>query len=384
MVNKMKKFLTRSLITIAILSTSAFAENNHYMMIVDAGSSGSRLHIFKYDGPASLPSITDVFSENVKPGLSSYANHPENAGASLKSILDDATDFMQKNGGDIKTTPINILATAGMRLLPAEKQQAIYANITNYLKTNYQFTVGNVETISGKMEGLYGWLDVNYLLDTFRLPRLSVGAIDMGGASTEIAFATDDRSHPDDEISLNINHQHYTVFSKSFLGLGQDLALLSMLADPGAGVCFPQHYVYNQRIPGNFRMSYCGAVYDNVIQNNEVIEQMISTQHQAFVAFSGIYYTYHFFNADQKTDQATLESKIQTVCNKPWEQLQKDYPDVPEKYLATYCANGVYEDQLLNNVYKLDSSRLFVTNQLNQKDIDWTLGAALYQLVNQS
>jgi apyrase len=371
----MKKFLTHSLIT------PAFADSNHYMMIVDAGSSGSRLHIFKYEGPDALPVITDVFSENVKPGLSSYADHPENAGASLKKLLDDATDFMQKNGGDIKTTQLNILATAGMRLLPEDKQQAIYTNITNYLKNNYQFSVGNVETISGKMEGLYGWLDVNYLLDTFHVPHFSVGSIDMGGASTEITFATDDHSHPDDEISVKINNQSYTVFSKSFLGLGQDQALNAMSANQTASYCYPQHYVYNQTSSGNFAMTSCGTIYANIIQDHHVIQQMISTQNQPFVAFSGIYYTYSFFNADQKADQATLESKIQAVCNKPWEQLQQEYPDVPEKYLSTYCANGVYEDQLLNNAYKLDSSRLIVTNKIKQKDIDWTLGAALYRLV---
>ena len=121
-----------------------------------------------------------------------------------------------EHGAKPASTDINLLATAGMRLLPEEKQQAIYSSIKSFLKNNYQFPVGEIKTISGKMEALYGWLDINYLLGNFKNHQATIGSIDMGGASTEIAFATEDESRPEDEIKIDINDKHYIVFSKSF------------------------------------------------------------------------------------------------------------------------------------------------------------------------
>jgi apyrase len=327
-----------------------------------------------------MPVVSDVFSESVKPGLSSYAGQPESAGDSLKKLFDDAVQFLQKNNVDVKTVPMNIYGTAGMRLLSEENQEAIYANITYYLKKNkYQFGTPDAKTISGKMEGLYGWLDVNYLSENFQNHQSTLGSIDMGGASTQIAFATDDQSKPDDEISVTINNQTYRVFSKSFLRLGQDQARDKMSSDPEASACYPTNYPFSSGV-GKFDFATCKPIYENIIKDKQVAEQIISSPDH-FVAYSGIYFTYNFFNMDQTPEQAILESRIGTVCSESWEQLQKDYPTVAAPYLSAYCANGVYQDQLLYSTYQLQGKQMTVVNQINQTGIDWTLGAAVYSLL---
>lgn len=379
----MKKYfqLLFAIIISSALSVNAFAKSNNYIIYIDAGSTGSRLHIFEYEKTLSVPSIKDVFSVNIKPGLSEYADHPESSGNSLKKLFDDAAKFLLDQGADLSTVPINLFATAGMRLLPEDKQQAIYLDVSNFMRNNYEFAIKDIKTISGKMEGLYGWLDVNYLLGNLQNHRATVGSIDMGGASTQIAFATKDTSKPDDEVSLNIDNQHYVVFSKSFLGLGQDQARDIMLVDQGSSHCFPKNYVVNNENIGNFNMLSCGSIYNKILQTQKVSKQLVSTQGESFIAYSGIYFSYNFFNIDKTPDQTSLETQIQNVCTRTWEQLQNDYPKVPEKYLSTYCANGVYHNKLIYDTYKIQGSQLTVTNQINQKDIDWTLGAALYDLI---
>lgn len=364
-----------------VLSHSALADSNHYTVLIDAGSSSSKVHVFQYDDSSAMPVVNDLFSESAKPGLSSFADHPENAGQSLKKAVDDATQFLQNRGADLSATDISVLGTAGMRLLSDDQQQAIYASVKQYLAANYAYPVKFFKTISGQKEALFGWLDVNYLLGNFQQNQTTVGSIDMGGASTQIAYISSNPQDPNN-IQIKINNNTYTVFAKSFLGLGQDQARAAMTSDQAASSCYPQNYVFNKTAQGNFNMNGCGAIYSAILQKANVAQQIIPFNGQSFYAYSGIYFTYNFFNTDKTPDQASLESHIQGVCNETWAQLQKDYPNVDAKYLSSDCANAVYNDQLIYSAYKLVGSQLVVVSQINQTGIDWTLGAVLYGVVH--
>lgn len=366
---------------LSLSSISVFAGHNQYAIFVDAGSTGSRLHVFQYDKTLPIPVIKDIFSESTKPGLSSYADHAEDAGASLQNSLDHAAQTLRNRGADIQFVSVHILATAGMRLLPEATQRRIYENVINYIKKNYQFAIGEVKTIDGQMEALYGWLDVNYLLENFQNRQPTVGSIDMGGASTQIAFAMQDLGWHDDVISLKISDQIYHVFTKSFLGLGLEQAGEAMKSHAAAGSCFPQNYRFSTSGIGDFSMAFCSSIYADIIENQQVSKKIAPIQGQPFIAYTGIYYTYNFFNVDKTPDQASLGAKIQYICSKTWNQLQSEFPTIAEKYLSTYCASGVYENLLLYKAYKIEGSQLTVANQINQKEIDWTLGAALYSLL---
>lgn len=53
-----------------------------YIILIDAGSSGSRVHVHQYhDG--DIPVVQPSDSIKIKPGLSSYATSPTTAGESL-------------------------------------------------------------------------------------------------------------------------------------------------------------------------------------------------------------------------------------------------------------------------------------------------------------
>jgi apyrase len=372
----MKKIIA---VLLCLFTTTAFADQ--YQIIVDAGSSGSRLHLFQYDATQTVPVINDIFSESTKPGLSSFANNPQDAGASLKKLLDDATAQVknkQINPHDVK---ISIQATAGMRLLPTDKQQAIYASVTQYLQ-QYEFTVDRVETIPGKMEAIYGWLDINYLAGHFQDHSATNGSIDMGGASTQIAFVTNDTSKPDDMVTLTVGGQQYAVFAKSFLGLGQDQSRDKMTTFSGAENCYPTGYTMNPSQTGNFNYMNCTPLYGKIIEDNHVMDQIVPIGKNIFTAYSGAYYTLNFLGADTNPTEANLYNRIMKVCTESWDQLKKDYPQVADKYLSTYCANGVYMKDLFFAAYNIRDNQMVVTNQINGKDIDWTLGALLFGLVH--
>ncbi len=378
----MNKF---TLTTIAIASISmtntVFADTFHYAAIIDAGSSGSRIHLFQYEADKAIPAIKDIFSESIKPGLSSYSKNPTAAGESLKQLLDDAVNTLQKEHVDPKTVSVSVLATAGMRLLPTDSQQAIYDNVKNYIQDHYAFSIKQVATIPGQMEGLYGWLDVNYLAENFQHDTETLGSIDMGGASTQITFTTTDTTHPEDEMDIQVGKKSYHVFAKSFLGLGQDQSLATMNKDAAASSCYPVNYTMDQLV-GNYDYATCSATYTNIIQQHHVVEEVVPHADQHFIVFSAAYYDYKFFNLLQTPDQSTVEQRVQSICSESWDQLQKDYPKENPKFLANYCANETYLDDLFYNTYQLNGSHIKITDKINDEDLDWTTGALLFQLAN--
>lgn len=378
------------------LFSNAFA-SPQYAIVIDAGSSGSRLHLFTYENdkqPSShLPSITEVFYEANKIGLSAFSDHPDDAGASLKKILDDGQAKLTEMNIPPEQVPVDVFATAGMRLLPKKQQKLIYASVKDYIKKNYLFNIKTVEakTITGRTEALYGWLDVNYLAQNFQPQSVqTLGSIDMGGASTQIAFALPDadatataqqqKDKKKDVISLYISDRHYQIFAHSFLGLGIDKARSSLNENKDS--CYPKNY--NN---GNFDFATCTSAFNQILdqyQINTILAQDIPKDVK-FLAYSGAFYTYHFFNADDSPQpKIALENQLSSVCYQPWETLKKLYPTVAEKYLSDYCANGVYIDSLFYNQvhgYGITDEQLTITDNINHQSIDWTLGALLYHLL---
>jgi hypothetical protein len=57
------------------------AQDLQYIALIDAGSSGSRIHVHAFQpAPSGLPTIFPSTNLKSKPGLSSFASKPEEAG----------------------------------------------------------------------------------------------------------------------------------------------------------------------------------------------------------------------------------------------------------------------------------------------------------------
>ncbi|KAF9944248.1 Guanosine-diphosphatase, partial [Mortierella alpina] len=61
-----------------------------YVLMVDAGSSGSRIHAYKFNYCKATPELEHELFEQIKPGLSSYGPDAEGAAQSLDQLLDIA------------------------------------------------------------------------------------------------------------------------------------------------------------------------------------------------------------------------------------------------------------------------------------------------------
>jgi len=61
-----------------------------YNIVLDAGSTGSRIHIFKFQKAGTQLLLQSDGFHQLKPGLSSFADNPQAAADSLKPLMEEA------------------------------------------------------------------------------------------------------------------------------------------------------------------------------------------------------------------------------------------------------------------------------------------------------
>lgn len=198
----------------------------------------------------------------INPGLSSCSNNPSSASDYIDPLLKFAATNIPPSKH--KETPLFILATAGMRLLPEQTQNAILDDLRKDIPKNYSFilSANHIQVISGKDEGIYSWIAINYLMgkfdhsfsngpialidlgNKFTTRTRTIGMLEMGGASLQVAYEITSKNQMNklkekfvsDEMVKNMisdvnlgcsthdsNHD-YHLFVTTYLGLGANVA----------------------------------------------------------------------------------------------------------------------------------------------------------------
>ncbi|KAG7233266.1 hypothetical protein INR49_007346 [Caranx melampygus] len=91
-----------------------------YGIMFDAGSTGTRVHVFKFQTEEKeAPKLAHETFRAIKPGLSAYADDPDECVSGIMELLEVAKSSVPPSAWS--TTPVVLKATAGLRLLPGEK-----------------------------------------------------------------------------------------------------------------------------------------------------------------------------------------------------------------------------------------------------------------------
>ncbi|RKP13343.1 nucleoside phosphatase GDA1/CD39 [Piptocephalis cylindrospora] len=200
-----------------------------HVLVVDAGSTGSRIHVYRFNHCQDQPALEDEVFLQTKPGLSAYPDDPEAAARSLDTLLDAARSHIPE--GMHACTPITVKATAGLRLLGEERSGRILQAVRTHLQDHYPFRVipgqGGVEVMEGKDEGVFAWITVNYLLGHLAHLRGTAAIMDLGGGSTQIVFEPNTTlpgvapiEPGDHRYSMEFSGHQHTLFQHSYLGYG--------------------------------------------------------------------------------------------------------------------------------------------------------------------
>lgn len=214
-----------------------------YAIMIDAGSTGSRIHVYKFNNCGPTPELeNEEFKMTEKreggSGLSAYKADADGAATSLDPLLEVA---MATIPDDYKScSPLAVKATAGLRLLGDEMSSKILEAVRYRLETAYPFPVvsaekGGVEIMPGEMEGVYAWITTNYLLGKIGGPDKSPTAaiFDLGGGSTQIVFQPtfpeiigggmppdSQMEEGDHKYNLDFGGRSFSLYQHSHLGYG--------------------------------------------------------------------------------------------------------------------------------------------------------------------
>lgn len=247
-----------------------------YGILLDAGSGSTKGHIYTWDPCYEvIPNVELLHSmKKMRPDLASYApslgGDPTLVGHNLKPILDKAKDIIPSQLW--KHTPVFLTGTAGMRLLSEPDRAIVLRKVNLWLADpqNHPFLYGTTgkggqfwaQTISGDLEGVYGFIDLNFLLGNLRGQNISnqilfgedegnevslanriqqiAGWVDMGGASLQVSFAPLESTIISNVYPIYpVQYEHKTtstgstyastyIYTHSWNGFGQRAARIRM------------------------------------------------------------------------------------------------------------------------------------------------------------
>jgi len=242
---------TRLQLPQSLSSPSPSPSPSPYRIILDGGSTGSRLYVYEFTY-STLTGITSCHRRlNIKAEIpiSSFATSPTTSIAKhLLPLFYRAAKIIPTRYHS--TTRVYYQATAGMRLLSPQTQKQVYDNLFDGLTEDEGFAFRNVTkrdqvgTLEGHLEAFYGAMAANYLEGLIDVNlRLTddggndgdivdgpLGALDMGGASMQIVYLPDSENddytdNDSDSSSTNCVGDRNTLceeefFSKSYLSYG--------------------------------------------------------------------------------------------------------------------------------------------------------------------
>lgn len=393
-------------------------------LMIDAGSTGTRVHTYRWltTPGTALPEFTDDFFKEVSPGLSSFHKNPNEAGKSIIPLLEDAKSHMPESYWS--TAMVTVKATAGLRLLGDEVQEAILDSVFNTLKQYpFQCDRGRVSVISGVEEAVGAWLTVNYLLDTLTGPQDStVGILDLGGASTQVACVPVSAQGRSEHVTLvTLGHVTTPVFVISHLKYGLmearkrlDRTVLergSAVGEVVANPCFPKGWngtgsgqagADGMSFRGTGDFAECQQIMSEVMQPAR--ELRTPSCNGRFLAMSYYYDVLPSVGLGPVVGVRDVERKASEICRLSYGELQSTVKDARPGFVARACGDLLYIAALLQGPVALspmlaedrDRSEEYQTNagdfapnvvrlgkKISGKELSWTMGSTLLMMQEQ-
>ena len=397
-------------------------------VVLDAGSSGTRVLVFRWRAGAPLTSLEQVRHRERNPGLSSCAAAGKAEEAQRACSRDAITEILTVGAAGLDTETIGranvyLRATAGLRLLEPHAREALLTGAKEAISlspfASCRSKLACPRMIDGAEEAVFDWLSANTALalvrDTSAAASHTVGALDLGGASTQIAFA-----HPSGQYL----GARTPLYAASRLNFGMNAAFVAVQrASASTGLARGPHPCVVRpaagaaaAAAGNF--DACLAAVRAWVASSERTglgglgpspPRPPLPRNLPFVAFDNFALTvgalwggasaasaprgrFPGYAALAELPAPTLREiaeRARALCRRPWSQLRAATPAPPaidglsDKKLAKACFSAAYTVTLLGDVYgfDFDERRVAYAEKLNGFAGSWALGALAAEIV---
>uniref|UniRef100_A0A9J7YYV2 nucleoside diphosphate phosphatase n=2 Tax=Cyprinus carpio TaxID=7962 RepID=A0A9J7YYV2_CYPCA len=383
-------------------STSAQVvnENFQYGIMFDAGSTGTRIHVFKFQiEPNEAPKLAHETFRAIKPGLSAYADDPEKSKEGLLELLKVARDTIPETLWS--SSPLILRATAGLRLLPGEKATILLDKVREvFSESLFLYRPDSVSIMDGTDEGTVSITPVPYVNNVRFVIKKSglhgtdtptVGMLDLGGGSTQITFALQDE----------VSHVHAYICTYScnspimnYLGLGLMSSRLAVLGGiEGQPLAGPQELVSPCLAPDySGQWEHAEVLYTVKGQKaGEPIYETCLTKVEKMIykrvrKIEGVkdmdFYAFSYYY-DRAVDLGLIDESTGGTVR------VSDYIEGAKKVCNNMSAGGIKESPflcldltyisvLLQELDFPPDKELKLARQINNVETSWALGATFY------
>ncbi|MEI6790268.1 MAG: hypothetical protein WCK42_03705 [Myxococcaceae bacterium] len=307
-----------------------------YAVMIDAGSTGSRVFIYEIEPNKPIKVKNKL---KIEPGLATFDSNRFEMQVYLNKLLAFAKQELGPQVA-LNQVPLVLQATGGVRALSKTKQRRLMRTAQRLLYKS-EFKKPKAEIISGIQEGIYQWKSINYLLGTLDNPqKQSTGLVEMGGASLQVTFKTAEE-----------------LYSRTYDGLGETLA-------------------WNR-----FGQSKCKEIPLPYEVCRKSLDQNLVLIHKP--KLQGEFYLVDYFEqlaALLKLEEVSSEVLDQLgpkLCQKTLPELKSELPNGSELYLSRVCFQAAYMSVVLEKVGFERTRKLVAAKEIEDTTLSWTLGSLL-------
>ncbi|KAL4231435.1 Ectonucleoside triphosphate diphosphohydrolase 3 [Mactra antiquata] len=439
---------------VTLLYTRNGQPQYQYGVVLDAGSSHTTVYVYKWNGEKldHTAEARQIHECKVNGGgITSYESNPSDVKAPLQKCIDEVKHVIPIEDRD--KAPIFLGATAGMRMLDIVNHDAadeILFNVRDVLQASaFSFTSPDTQAriITGQEEGTFGWITANYVSNKLAgmLPSQlinedvkysgedTIGALDMGGASTQITFYTPQHANIPSNYKedLVLYGQNYSVYTHSYLcsGINEAVRRYQAILIKNQGYnetnitnpCGPKGYTVDLLTSDIFEAP-CVKTFTNQLGHSpqdidvnidnytftgtgeeeeciDAVKQLYNFTAPCpvppcsfngtyqppvvgdFYAFSSFFYEMEFLNLTSKEHSLQdFTTRLSKLCNSSWDVVSKMPAGSNGTMLPWYCFEGHFIKTLLVDAYKFNDiswGHLKFVKKINETDIGWTLGYML-------
>ncbi|CAL1269738.1 unnamed protein product [Larinioides sclopetarius] len=395
-----------------------------YGVVMDAGSSKTNTIAYKWQGDKQKGTghVIQDTSCLAKGGIAEMDPMQLDPVINCAKIVTNHIDEKARS-----KTPLYFAATAGMRLLGLANESRVQ-DILNHLNDELGETglsVKTIEIISGEDEGVYGWTTANFLQQTLEIPQktepwvpTTYGALDMGGASMQIAYALPENNGTENIRELKLYGQTHNVFAHSNLCFGRAeaqrryrylLAIKTLSKTKIEDPCYPRGENYtitgadlfkqpctngstitppkdllnkNYTFMGRSSPEACKIAVANLLNSTTCrrigFKECFKTPdnipvNQKYLAFA----TYFFLTDFLKVTKASLsdyEKAMDDFCSKDIDQVRNI---TKSNFALDNCFNAKYIHEVLINGFGFKDTtwkNLEFVQKIGGVEVGWTLG----------